>query len=125
MTLHFTDSTRRRRDTDDSEDAEGNKKTLTVSPPRKFPAFLFVKADRNAYYAGETVSGSVYLLVNEAFPCSGVYLTLKVEERAWICEVSRHQEQNGEDIDFYNGKELLFDPSFRLLFYFSISMHHR
>ena len=107
-----SDSTDERRDSIDSTDTQDTQDTqdkpeekpLIISPSRNFPAFLFVKADRNGYYAGETVSGIVHLLVNESFPCSGVYLALKAEERAWICEKTTENDLVGETIETHDGK---------------------
>ena len=75
------------------------------SQNRHFPAHIFANADRPGYYAGEMVTGRVYLMVNETFPCQGVYLSLKGEERAWVHRIHRRSEKKGKHTHHYDEYE--------------------
>ena len=84
---------------------------------RQFPANIFVNTDRPGYYAGEFVTGRVYLVVHQPTNCRGVFLSLKGEERAWAHRIHRKSEKRGEhthhykEYENYKRRKLIFEAN--------------
>lgn len=62
-------------------------------------ASVFIRSDKPGYTAGEDVSGTVYISVNQPFQCKGVFLKLKAEEKAWMHRRLRKTRTIGEGED--------------------------